>query len=181
VFIMPPSHRLYIKKKFGGYEWGNTYAVNAADEDAAYAVGLLLGESERTYTWNGVSFNGIRVSTWAEDGRTGRTRPFAGLGLVAMANPLPPEACVRIQFFPGVKQASVKFYRFLLNGTDQAAGVIGADKYGVLTNMGTQLMAHVGFVDNAGVDLSGNQVDREVGNHQLYRAWAARAGVDAGD
>lgn len=178
---MAPTHRVYIKKSYAGYEWGNTYAVNASDEDGAYAVGIALANIERAHTWNGVNFEGIRVSTWAQDGRTGRTRPNAGPGDVAMTAPLPIECCVRVQFFPGVKQASVKFYRFMCHAMDQVAGVLVPTKYSELNNMATALIGVAGFVDNAGTDLSGFQVDREVGNHQLYRAWAARAGADEGD
>lgn len=178
---MPPTHRLYIKKRWKGFEWGNTYAVNAADAAAAYAIGQDIMALEQTYTWEEVDFYGVRVSTWAADGRTGRTYPGGGAGDVAFTYPLPIECALRIQFFPGVKQASVKYYHFMLQGQDQVAGEIVDATYNGLQALGTALIAVAGFVDNAGGDLSGFQIDRQVSMHQMDRAWAARPGVEEGD
>src|SRR5215217_5122857 len=126
---MPPDYRAYVKKSRGGVEWGNTYAITAASETAAYAVAQAIGELERSITWVGVQFMGIRISTWAADGRTGRTHPFSGNGSVNVSNIMPPEVCVRVQLFPGVKQASVKFYRFACDGNEQAEGYISNSRH----------------------------------------------------
>jgi hypothetical protein len=178
---MPPGFRVYTKKTRGGYEWGNTYAVNAANLAAAVVIAGQLAELERINTWNGVIFDGVRVSTWAQDGRTGSTYPFSGVGANTLANPLPIECCVRMQFFPGVKQANIKYFRYVLDGTSQADGVIGVPSRAALTTWANAIVAIAGVVNTGGDELTSASVDIEVGNRQLYRAWAARAGVDEGD
>lgn len=178
---MPPTHRVYTKKRYGGYEWGNTYNVSAANLAAAVVIGGQLAALEKANSWNGVIFDGIRVSTWAQDGRTGSTYPFSGVGANTLANPLPIECCVRMQFFPGFKQAGVKFFRFILDGSSQSAGKINSGSLTALNTWAAAIVAITGVTNNNGDQLTSASVDVETGNHQLYRAWAARAGVDEGD
>lgn len=178
---MAPTFRIYTKKKWGGYEWGNTYYANAFDEADARDIGQSIANLERSITWNGVQFTGVRISTFTQDGRTGRTYASAGYGDLPLPNVLPPEVCVRVQLLPGFKQSSVKFYRFCMRGIGQNAGLIAGDDYSTLVTFATALIAINNLCDSNGGSIQGVTVDTELANHQLYRKWAARAGVDEGD
>lgn len=175
--------RLETKKRWGTAEWGNRYYVNAADRNGAAAAGLAILHAERAASWNGVEFVGVRVSTAAVDGRTGRTFANTGqkFGALVYPNVPPIEVCVRALFEPGIKQPGVKFYHFGISGQE----FLGPDQLHAQVTTRWQTVVNVcleqGVCDALGGLYTSATVEGRAHVHQMYRAWAARAGVDQGD
>lgn len=174
-------YRLEVKKRWNTAEWGNRYYVDAVSETAAAILGETIASFERSFLWNGVTIFGIRVSTAAQDGRTGRTFPTNLVGAVAMPNPLPIFNCIVMQLYPGQKQAGKKYYHFCLDGANQVAGTINNTVVAARQSEATAFIAAAGLKDSQGDAYTTMVVESKVGMHQMYRAWAARAGADEGD
>lgn len=176
-----PIFRIYVKQTWQGYEWGNTFYVNAASETAAVDAGLGLQTVISANTWNLVTFPGVRVSTAAQDGRTGRTYGGTFVGGLSLVRPLPIFNCGRVQFVPGVKQANTKFFHFTIGGSEQSAGELEGPPHQRLLAMANGILAVPGVCDRNGGAFTGRIVPTRIGMRQMHRAWASRAGVDQGD
>lgn len=176
-----PLYKVYTKKHYRGYEWGNTYHVTAETEAAAAAIAQQIVTLERAATWVDVAFDGYRISTAAIDGRLGRTYGLALVGQVVIANVMPIEVCGRIDLLPGFRQPNRKYYHFVMGGAEQVAGELNTTPFNRLTTLANGLVALAGLVDRMAGDFSSHVVNTRVATHQMYRAWAARPGVEAGD
>lgn len=175
--------RIETIKERGQARWSNRYYVNAADQAAAASLGQALAEQERLMSWNGVRFLGVRSSSAAADGRTGRMYQKTGatMGAVIMTNVLPIEVCVRFVFNPGPRQPGVKYYRFVVDGDEQDEGIIFSSRLTSLITRADAIEALATTVDALGGLYTEIGVDSRLHTHQMYRAWAARSGIDTGD
>lgn len=176
-------YRVETKKQWGAASWVNRYYVNAASQAAAATAGLALLEIERQHTSNLVSFIGARVSTAAADGRTGRTYLSTGTVLGAFNfnfNP-PIEIAARVLFEPGPQQPGVKYYHFCVDMNAQQAGALLTAAQTIMDDYAADLLASGFCADALGGLYTDIKADKRLHIHQMYRAWAAREGVDQGD
>lgn len=178
-----PLYRVITKKQWGQAQWGNRYWVVATNESDAVSKGQAILQLERANSSDLASFIGVQVGTAAADGRTGQTYLNTGTvqGAAAFAKDLPIECCARITFNPGIQQPGVKYYRFALNAANQDAGAIDSASVTALQTFATNLIALGYIADALGGLYTSAAPDARVHTHQMYRAWAARAGVEAGD